>query len=252
MIILRDEKRINRLRKVGQYASLFGMALLLGGLVIAFTNVRGDPAESGARNVFTYQLLALILGWLISQVGIFLAQRYARNPRPDQVIDEAIKKVAHNGRIYHYLLPAPHVLLLPNGIIIFVSKFQTGNITANGDQWKQKGIGLRKFFGQEGLGNPTREAETMVQAIANYIHKHAPGVENVPIGVIIVFTTKGLKTLDVKDSRVPAMHYSKVKGFLREQKRQALPLPAEDYEAIRAAFDLKATHLIEIADENLA
>ena len=81
MVIIRDEKRIQRLRKVGQYASLLGMALLISGLVIAFTDL---------GNIFFYQLLALSLGWLVSQVGIFMAQRYVRSPRPDEVLDQAL------------------------------------------------------------------------------------------------------------------------------------------------------------------
>jgi hypothetical protein len=162
-------------------------------------------------------------------------------------LDEAVQKAVRNGRLYHYLLPAPHVLLLPTGVIVLTPKFQGGSITADGDQWKQSGLGLRRFFGQEALGNPTREAESMVKAIAGYISQQAPSVEEVPIGALIVFTNKGAQQLDVKNSRIPAMHYSKVKGFLRQQK-QAKPIPAEDYAAIRAAFDKKAGHLVEVAD----
>ena len=238
MVIIRDEKRIQRLRKIGQYASLAGMALLISGLVIAFTNL---------GNIFLYQLLALSLGWLVSQVGIFLAQRYVRSPRPDQVLDEALAKVAREGRIYHYLMPAPHVLLLPTGIIVINTKFQTGKIYAEGDKWKQTGLGLRKLFGQEGLGNPTREAENMIHSVASYLHKHAPEVEEVPIAAMIVFTTKDLKTLDVKGSRIPAMHYTKVKGFLRQRKRDER-MPTADYQAIRAALDLKAKNLENLQD----
>jgi hypothetical protein len=87
----------------------------------------------------------------------------------------------------------------------------------------------------------------MVKVMAGYISQHAPSVEEVPIGALIVFTNKGAQQLDVKNSRIPAMHYSKVKGFLRQQK-QAKPIPAEDYAAIRAAFDKKAGHLVEVVD----
>ncbi len=236
MIILRDDKRIARLRKISQYASFAGMALLIGGLVFAFTNI---------QNVFLFQLLALTGGWLLSQLGIFLAQRYLVDPRPDEVLDKELKKVARNGHLYHYLLPPPHVLLLPSGIIIFVPKYQSGKISVDGERWKQSGVGLRKFFGQEGLGNPTREATTMIKALASYIHKYAPSVEEVPIGVVIVFTKKGLNTLDLKNSSIPAMHYTKLKSFMRQQRAEAKPIPAEDYEAIKAAFDQKITHLVE-------
>lgn len=234
MVILRDEARIYRLAKIGQYASLIGMLMLIGGLIIVFTRV---------ENAFFFQLLALTAGWLISQVGMYLAQRYLREPRPDQVLDEAVKKVAGNGRFYHYLLPAPHVLLSPDGIIVFAPKFQGGIISADGNKWKQKGVGFRKYFGQEGVGNPSREAERMVTALANFLRKNVPSVAEVPIGALIVFTSKGVN-LNVAKSDIPAMHFTKVKGFLKRQKR-AEPLATADFEAIRAAFDEKAAHLID-------
>ena len=237
MVILRDEQRIARLGMIAKWANLIGMGALVAGLVMAFT------LSENTSNLVLYQLLALTAGWLLSQVGIYLTHRYLRRPRPDEVLDEAVKKVARNGRFYHYLLPAPHVLLTPAGVIVFNAKYQGGNISVQDDKWKQSGVGLRKFFGQEGLGNPTREAETMVKAVASYINKHAPEVEELPIGAMIVFTTKGIPNLDVAESRIPAMHATKVKGYLRQKKRT--PLPPATYDAIKAAFDQKAAHLLE-------
>ena len=236
MVILRDDQRIARLKRISQITSFVGMGALLAGLFLVFLP---DTA-----NLFFYQLVALLLGWMLSQIGIYLGHRYLRDPRPDEVLDEVLRKVARNGRIYHYLLPAAHVLLIPTGIIVFVTKFQSGNISVQGDKWKQTGMGLRRFFGQERLGNPSREATLNVEAVASYLNKNAPSVEEVPIGALIVFTSKGNKNLDLKGSDIPAMHYTKVKGYLRQQKREA-PIPEEDYQTIQAAFDRKAAHLLE-------
>lgn len=238
MVIIRDDKKIARYRTIGQVASFAGMAALIGGMVLIFV---GDP-----QTVFYWQLAALLLGWMLSQVGIYLAQRYVRRPRPDQVLDEALEKVGKDGRIYHYILPAPHVLLLPSGIIVIVAKYQGGKISVQDNKWRQTGMGLRRFFGQEGLGNPTREAENSIAAIAHFLQKNAPQVEEVPIGALIVFTTKGIKELDLKGSSIPAMHATKVKGFLKQQSRARIP--AADYEAIRAAFDQKAGALADEAE----
>jgi hypothetical protein len=243
MIILRDEIRIQRLKKIGQYTSFLGMGVLLAGLAIIFW---------GNENAILYQLVALGAGWAISQIGIYLGHRYGREPRSDQVLDDALKRVAQNGRLYHYLLPAPHVLLLPTGVIILHTKYQSGDITAEGDKWKQSGVGLRKYFGQEGLGNPSHEADRLVSAMANYIRKNAPEIEEVPMAPLIVFTTKNIKSLDVKNSSIPAMHYGKLKGFLRQQKNAIPAMPEEDYQALRAAFDKKAVHLVEEEDADSA
>lgn len=243
MIILRDEKRIQRLRKIGQYVSFLGMGVLLLGLAIIFW---------GNENALFFQLIALGVGWAISQIGIYLGHRYSRTPRPDQVLDEALKHVSRDGRLYHYLLPAPHVLLLPTGVIIINAKYQAGEITAEGDKWKQKGVGLRKYFGQEGIGNPSKETERLVSAMANYIRKNASELEEVAMAPMIVFTTKNIKNLDVKDSNIPAMHFSKVKGFLRQKINNLPAMPEHEYNALRAAFDKKALGLVEEDDRDPA
>lgn len=236
MVILRDEERIARMGRMAKIANFVGLGALIIGFILVF-------AMESFTNLVIYQLTALGVGWILSQVGIYLTHRYLRQPRPDEVLDEAVKKVARNGRMYHFLLPAPHVLLTPEGIIVFNLKYQGGQISVEGDKWKQRGVGMRKFFGQEGLGNPSREVQVMIEALANFIRKNAPGVEEVPIGAMIVFTTKGVKELDVSQSSIPAMHATKVKGFLRQQRRD--PLPEADYEAIKSAFDEKAAHLTE-------
>ncbi|RMG90850.1 MAG: NERD domain-containing protein [Chloroflexi bacterium] len=237
MVIIRDDQRVARMRRLAQYTSLIGMGVLVVGLILAFV--------PNIENFFLYQLLALLFGWMLSQVGIFLAHRYLRDPRPDEVLDEALRKVARNGRLYHYVLPAPHVLLLPDGIIVLVPKYQRGQITVEGDKWRQGGLGLRRFFGQEALGNPTREAEDMVGALVRFIKKEIPELqeETIPIAPLIVFTSKEGVQLNAEKSRIPAMHYMKVKGFLRKQQRE--PMPAHVYNLIRDAFDRKAAHLLE-------
>ena len=236
MQIIRDEERVEKMRKRSQQATLVGFVFLIGGFILVFIEI---------QNLFLFQLIALLAGWILSQIGIYLAHRYARSPRPDEVLDQAVKPAARNLRMYHFVLPASHVLLAPAGPIVFNLKYQSGDISAYGDKWRQKGIGFRRFFGQEGLGNPAKETEKMVANLAGYIREHAPEVEEVPIGAMIVFTSKDIKNLEVSESSFPAMHFSKVKGFLR-QKGLSKPLPTSDYEALLDAFDAAASDIIEV------
>lgn len=237
MIVLRDEKRIARLARLAQIISLGGLAVLVAGLLFIFF--------SENPNVFLYQLVALFVGYVLSQVGLYLAHRYLRRPRLDLVLDKAAGKYARkDGRLYHYLLPAPHVLLLPTGIIVLAAKYQSGRITAVGDTWSQKGLGMRRFFGQEGLGNPAREVEGMVAKMAAFVKEVAPTAD-VPIWPVIVFTAPNVASLEVKESRIPATHFSKLSATLRQVVGAAKPLSRDDYDALRAAFDARATHLLE-------
>lgn len=238
MIVLRDEKRIARLGRLAQLTSLAGLAVLVVGLLFIFFST--DPI------VFVYQLAALVVGYVLSQVGLFLAHRYLRRPRPDQAIDKAAGKFARrDGRLYHYLLPAPHVLLLPSGLVVLVAKYQSGRITAQGDTWTQKGLGMRRYFGREGLGNPSREAAAQVAKMAAFVEEAAPEAADAPILPVIVFTVPNIDSLDVKESRIPAAHISKLSPALRGATAQLKPLPQAQYNALRAALDARAAHLLE-------
>jgi hypothetical protein len=237
MIIYRDEERIAKLKKRATQVSLVGFLFLAGGFILLFM-----VDQLGSR-VYLYQLLALFAGFALTQYGLYLQHRYSFSPRPDEVLDDAVKSVARDGIMYHYMLPAPQVLLTPAGPIVFALKYQTGVIRAEGDKWSQKGLGISRFFGQQGLGNPTRDAEKMVKGLAGYISRQAPDIEEVPIGAMIVFTSKNRDELDVAGSRIPAMHYSKVKGFLKQQGKGP-PLPQAEYDALRAAFDEAAGDLV--------
>ena len=238
MVVLRDEKRIAKLARLGQIASLLGLLALVAGLLFIFM--------SDNPNVFLYQLVALVVGFGLSQVGLYLSHRYLRRPRLDQVLDKAAGKFARkDGRLYHYLLPAPHVLLLPVGIVVLVAKYQSGRISVQGDRWTQGGVGMRRFFGREGLGNPTREAEAQAARMTAMIQEVAPTAADVPVLPVIVFTTPNLDTLDLKESRIPATHAAKLGPVLRQQTQALKPLPKADYDALRAAFDSKAAHLLE-------
>ena len=103
---------------------------------------------------------------------------------------------------------------------------------------------LNKYLAQESIGNPTREAETALQVMVNFLNKHLPDIEEVPLAVLIAFTTVPNDQLDVQKSRIPAMHVSKVKGYLKQQWSKSKPMPKGQYEAIQAIFD-KASGLGE-------
>ncbi len=238
MVILRDEEIIAKLKKRGRWASIIGFLFLVAGFIILFL-------FPGNQLVILYQLLALAAGYILTQYGISLTQRFSTSPRPDEVLDDAVKPAARDGRMYHYLLPRPvdHVLLTKAGPIVFVLKYQSGNISVVGDKWRQTGVGFRRFFGREGIGNPSKDAEKMITSLANYIRENAEEIEEVPVGVMIVFTSNNIGDLDLAESNIPAMHYSKVKGYLR-QKKDSKNLPASDYAALQRAFDEAASDLL--------
>lgn len=234
MEIIRDDKKIARYRLIGIVTMFISIAILVSGLFLGSNQV--------------WSLLALGVGWLVAQVSLYLSNRYVRKPRADEALDEVLsklvaEKVVKRGRVYHYCLPVPHVLLTPEGIVLFILKYQRGYMEANGDKWRQTKVGLlnlNKYLAQESIGNPTREAELALQVTVNFLNKNVPEVEELPLAVLIAFTTVPNTQLDVQRSRIPAMHVSKVKGYLRQQWEKSKPMPKNHYEAIQAAFDKAA------------
>lgn len=235
MVIIRDETRVQRLKRIATALILISMAVLLAGALITLT----DNVE-----YFFISLIALPAGFLMSQAAMYLTHRYVRQPRPDQSLDDALKKVAKGSRIYHYVLTAPHVLLTPAGIIILIAKYQRGEITYDNGRWRQKGIGfLSRSIGQESIGDPVREAELEIKALAKFISHNAPEVQEIPIGALIVFTTKAKERLNVKHSPIPTMHVSKLKGYFKQQT-QKQTLSVADFDALQRAFDKKAAKIL--------
>lgn len=247
--ILRNDNFINNRRRLGIAVSFIGMGVLIGGFIMTLFN-QEDPTLS------TIAFLSLPLGWILSQVGLYFANRYVRAPRPDQRIDEGLSKLGKAGRdlrVYHHLLGVPHVILSRGGVLAVIAKYQGGDISTDGVKWKQSGVGFfRRFFGQENLGNPTFEAESAIKKLAGFISREVPDIaeEELPLGAIIVFTLKGGGQLDLRQSVYPAMHYTKLNGFWK-QRQQDEPLPDGVYEQLQEAFDRVATEKSGMSIEEL-
>ena len=230
MQIIRHEKRIDKNSRLAKLLVVLGMAILIAGLVVSFMG------ES--ENLLLVQLITLPVGWLVARIGIHYSNIYIRKPRPDLVLDGALKKFK-DGRLYHFAGPAHHLLLTKSGPIILNTLHQTGKISADGNRWQQRGIGLQRFTGQA-LGNPSKQATNLVGALANFLRKNAPEIEDVPVGVVNVFISDNIASLDVNNADIPSLHHKKLLGFLRQKTAQMEPLAKDDYQALRDAFDKEA------------
>ena len=205
MRTFRNDKFIQKRAHLGRYVSLFGLGVLVLGLLISFT----------APEFIGLSFLTLIIGFIASQVGIYYGNRYARLDRPDEVLSKALKGFDDRYTLYQYTTPAGNVLVTPNACYVFAIKMQSGPIAYQAGKW-QHGIGwkrLFKAFAQEGLGNPGNDVELEVDALKRYLAKHLPGVE-VPIQPVIIFGHANA-AVDAGQSPLPAMHVKKLKDWLR-------------------------------------
>ncbi|MEM8860702.1 MAG: nuclease-related domain-containing protein [Chloroflexota bacterium] len=236
MRIVTNEKYVASRKRLGSIFSFLGIGVLLGGFILTFT------AEEGSQLSYL-SLFSLPIGWVLSQVGLFFANRLIKKPVIHEAIDEGLRKVGKYGEdshLYHYVFPVNHMVLTPYGIIALIAKHQSGKVTADGVSWKQKIGFFQRFFGQQTLGNPALEAENAVKQIAKWISHNVPDLAEteLPIGAAIVFTANDVE-LDVHGSDIPAVHHTKLKGFWK-QRQQDTPMDDGAYNMLLEAFDGEA------------
>jgi hypothetical protein len=221
MQIVRDDVLVARRRKMGQIASLVGLVIIGGGLVFTWVAPNWNVP---AQYLLSVPLLTLLVGFILSNVGIYFTNRWGRSPRPDEMLDKSLKGMSRDYRLYHFGLPAPHVLLTPSGLQVLVVRYEGGRYAVKDEKWRQSFSVLRalNFMGREGLGNPTKDADYQVDRMRQFLVKHAPELEEVPVEPIIVFVADNV-VLDVEDSRVPIQRAAKLKGFLRAETKKPLP-----------------------------
>jgi len=221
-----NTKLVEQGKRFGKITSFAGLAALIGSMVIAFV---------AKQILITYGLL--ILGFILSNVGIYLANRWAREPRADQALDKVLRGFDDQYWLINYHLPVSHVLLMPTGLAHFVVKAQTGEISNNGDRWHHRlTIGrILRFLVDEGLGNPTREAQREAGVLQQFVNKHVPE-GNVPIYSFVVFTAPEEKVkLHVTNPAVPVLQLGSLKERIRKLGK-GKPLPAEVQRQLLAAI----------------
>lgn len=201
-----NEKYVQSRAKLGRYTSFAGMGVLLVGLIITWT---------AGPDGLMLSLLALIAGFILSQVGLYYANRFARPERPDQVLAKSLKGFDDRYQLFQYTSPAGNVLVTPTACLVFTIKMQRGAIRYQNGKWKNP-QGMRGFFlwlASDSLGNPTKEALIEADSLQRYVAKKLPDVE-VPVQPVILFGNPTAE-VDASGSPVPAVHFKKLKDWLR-------------------------------------
>jgi hypothetical protein len=228
MKIVKDEKKIRRNSIIGQVASLGGLAILAGGMYISFKN----PER------ISFAWLALLIGFTLSQVGIFFGNRWGRRPRPDEHLDSALKGMDDRHTLYHYSAPTSHLLLGPSGIWVLLPRHQTGKIIYQKGRFKQKGGGILqgylRLFAQEGMGRPDLELEAEIDAVKRFIKKKLPELAMPEIQGAMVFTNEKAE-LDFEGAPILAVTAKKLKELVRKSAKEKA-LPSGTLQAIQEAF----------------
>lgn len=209
MKIIKNEKLIKRNAVIGQWTSVAALVVLGIGMYISFTK----------PDLFTYSIVSLGVGFIMTQIGMYMGSRWGRSPRPDEKIDAGLKGMHSEFTLYHYSSPVSHLLVGPSGVWVLLPYHQRGKITFEKNRWKLSGGGFlqgyMRVFGQEGIGRPEIDAENAAQQLRKFLNKNMEG-SNIPeIKPVLVITNDEVE-LEAGNSPIPAMKLKQLKEFMRQ------------------------------------
>jgi len=229
MKIVANEKLIRRNATLGQIASISSLVILIGSFVLSFQR----------PDLFVIAYGGLLLGFVLTQMGIYYGSRWGRSPRPDELINQALKGMDDRYALYHYILPAAHVLIGPAGVWVFLPKQQVGKVTYEKNRWRIKGGGFiqgyLRIFGQEGIGRPDLEVASEVEAAQKYFKKKLPDDELPEIQPALVFTHPKVE-IEADAAPVPTLYASQLKEFIRKTAK-GKTLPPETVKMLQKTVD---------------
>ena len=211
MKIITNPKKVQRNYKIGLYTSLGSLVFLLAAVGLTFTT-RPD--------LVNLSFLSMAIGLILSQVGVYFANRYGKSPRLDERLTQSLKGLDDRYTLYHYVGPVPHILTGPAGVWVLAPQYHAGTISYEKNRYRQRGVGFfSRVVGQEGLGRPEMEAKAYEEEMQKFISKSLPEGQAPSIQSVIVFTSPKA-TVQVEGAPIPTMHVEKLKDFVRRKTKE--------------------------------
>jgi hypothetical protein len=225
MKIIKNERYILRNARIGRWCTNAGMLLVL---VPMFFYIQAMMQENFEGFNFTFFLASTVAGMIVSQIGIFLGNRFGRVPRVDEKLDAGLKGLPGDFTLYHYSTPASHVLIGPAGVLVLLPYYQRGQVTYRNHRWRMSGGGFlqgyMRVFGQESLGRPEAEAEGEISALRKHLMKRMDESEIPAIQAALVFTDDRVQ-IDAANSPLPALRLKQLKDYVRQRSKERLVDP---------------------------
>jgi hypothetical protein len=228
MNILSNLTLIKRNGYLAQGAMLGGLLVLGIGMFISFRY----PEQ------FTLSLVALLLGFILSQIGIYFSNRFGRRPRVDELLNQALKGLDGKYTLYHYLTPVSHLLVGPVGVWILLVRHQRGLIQYQNGRWRQKGGNLYlKLFAQDSLGRPDMDIQLEIGKLQRFLASNLPEDQIPPIQAALVFSNPKV-SIDISEEETPpalTVNLSKLKESIRKSSK-GKTLTADKIQSINKLF----------------
>lgn len=214
MNISNNTKLINRNKKISQAVLYMSLAILVLGLVWSLTSPTVPQTQ------FSY--LVLIPAYLLVQVSIYMANRWGRSPRPDEIIAQSLKGLPDQYSLYNYNAGVPHLLVGPAGVWIIKAYHHSGEISFDADKGKYRQKGgpfiISKLFAQESLPDILHDSRLSKRQFNAFVEKNQLKLSVEPRVANIFYSEKA--DMMARNAPEPTMNSEKFKDFIRSQAKQ--------------------------------
>jgi len=231
MKLVRNEKHISRNKLIGRILTFTSLGILGLGLYFAFKK---------EMTLILYSYVCLIVGFILTQIGLNFVNRYGRSPRYDEVFGTAFQKLRHDYTYYVYTTPLPMLLLGPCRLWMPIPVNATGEISFVDGKWVHKTRNrIQKMMGQDSIGKPDREVAEASAALSKYLtEKGVPADLHPELKPIMVVYLKETQLGDVSKAPYPVVEMEDLKRYIRRMDREecADPISPETAEKLKQAL----------------
>lgn len=226
MKVILDRQALQRRQRTAHAASLGGIMAILASVALNLWSAQWA----------TVSAVLLVTGFAVASIGIYQANRWVKKPRPEEVLDHALKGLDDRCCLYHYLPGAPeHVLLTPNGLVVLETRASEGVFEYRQGRWHQRitlGKALR-FFVEEPLGDPIADARRKAVRLSKSIQARLPACPSIPVSPIVVFTHPSA-AIHVQSPPIPVCQPKQLRGLLPKGSE---PMSQATYEGLRGLLE---------------
>jgi len=226
MKLITNHKLIKKNKRISQIVLYIALALLLIGFLVTINN------KDLSQTLYAY--LILIPAYILVQISIYMANRWGRSPRPDEIVQQSLKGLDDRFILYTYTTKIPFLLIGPAGLLIIKPYHQSGTITYNTDkqkfEQKKGGNFLTRLFGQEGIPDIFKESNYYLQQFDKYKSDLKLDFEIKPKVVNIFYSEKA--DIQARNAPEATIHADRLKDFIRQQSKPAV-LSEDEVKKIR-------------------
>ena len=207
MKVYRDLEYVQKRKRIATLSSVLGVSLLGSAFWLATA-----VGQSGVLIAY----IPLLAGTVIFHLGMQQVAKWNRAQRNDIIIDTLLKDLGERYTLVHYAKvgsrTVEHTLIHPGGVLAIVARDLPGTVAHVNGRWRKVGQGLSRFIGLGGafLGNPSKDAETDVEALGSIVFPsgHPPDVD-----AVIAFLNPRV-SLEVSEPDFPVTNAEGLKPFV--------------------------------------